>query len=150
IGMVLLINAGRGWSLLGMRNAIVDILLDGRPSRDWSTYYLNLDRESELKAAKSKAERLAKRIPDTKPTRPLAEYAGEYRNGAYGPVKVSLVDGALALEWVRIKAPLTHYHYDVFDAAEEEHALEETVTFALDDEKKVKSLTFFGETFTKN
>jgi CubicO group peptidase (beta-lactamase class C family) len=149
IGMVLLINAGRGWSLLGMRNAIVDILLDGRPSRDWSTFYLNLDRESVLKAEKTKAERLAKRIPDTTPTRPLAEYAGEYRNDAYGPVKVSHAGDALALEWQRIKAPLTHYHYDVFDAAEEEHALEETVTFALDDEKKVKSLTFFGETFTR-
>jgi CubicO group peptidase (beta-lactamase class C family) len=149
IGMVLLINAGRGWSLLGMRNAIVDILLDGRPSRDWSTYYLTLDRESDAKAATDKATRLTKRVPNTTPTRPLAEYAGAYTNEAYGPAKVSLADGALVLEWSRIKAPLTHYHYDVFDAAEEEHALEETVTFALDDEKKVKSLTLFGETFTK-
>lgn len=149
LGMILLINAGRGWSLLGMRNAIVDILLDGRPSRDWSTYYLTLDRESDAKAVLDKATRLSRRVPNTTPTRPLAEYTGEYTNEAYGPAKVSLVDGALVLEWSRIKAPLTHYHYDVFDAAEEEHALEETVTFALDDEKKVQSLTFFGETFTK-
>ncbi len=149
IGMVLLINAGRGWSLLGMRNAIIDLMLSGRPSRDWSTYYLTLDRESDAKAAKDKAERLAKRNPNTTPTRPLADYAGTYTNDAYGPVTVSLVDGALVLQWSRIKAPLTHYQYDVFDAEEEEHALEETVTFALDDEKKVKSLTLFGERFTK-
>jgi CubicO group peptidase (beta-lactamase class C family) len=150
IGIVLLINAGRGWSLFGLRNALIDMMLRGKPSRDWSTYLLTLDRESDAKAAQAKADRLAKRIPNTTPTRPLAEYAGEYRNDAYGPARVSLVDDGLVLEWVRIKAPLTHYQYDVFDAAEEEHALEETVTFALDDEKKVKSLTFFGETFTKS
>ncbi|MGZ5445602.1 MAG: serine hydrolase [Thermoanaerobaculia bacterium] len=149
IGMVLLINAGRGWSLLGMRNALIDMLLDGKPSRDWSTYYLTLDRESDAKAAKEKADRLAKRAPDAKPTRPLADYAGEYTSEAYGPLKVSLVDEGLVLEWIRIKAPLTHYQYDVFDAEEKEHALEETVTFGLDDERKVNSLTLFGERFEK-
>ena len=149
IGMVLLINAGRGWAGFAVRNALIDLMLEGRPSRDWSTYLLNLDREAEAKAIRDKAERLAKRVADTKPTRPLAEYAGEYTNEAYGPARVSLVDGGLVLEWVRIQAPLTHYHYDVFDAAEEEHALEETVTFGLDEEKKVKSLTLFGETFDK-
>lgn len=149
IGMVILINAGRGWSLFGMRNAIIDMMLSGKPSRDWSTYYLALDRDAELKAAKDKAERLAKRVPNTTPTRPLADYAGEYTNDAYGPLKISLVDGSLVLEWIRIKAPLAHYHYDVFDAEEKAHALEETVAFALDDEKKVVGLTFFGERFVR-
>ncbi len=149
IGMVVLINAGRGWSALGIRNAVFDMMLNGKPSRDWSTYYLTLDREAEEKAAKDKAERLAKRVPNTTPTRPLAEYAGTYTNEAYGPVTITLADDALALQWSRIHAPLTHYHYDVFDAAEEEHALEETVTFQLDEEKKVVGLTLFGETFTK-
>ena len=149
IGMVFLINAGRGWSLFGMRNAVIDLLLDGKTSRDWSTYYLDLDRQSVAKAEKDKAERMAKRVPNTTPTHPLAEYVGEYTNDAYGPVRVSLNGDALAIEWMRIKAPLTHFHYDVFDAEEKEHALEETVTFGLDDAKKVKSLTLFGETFTK-
>ena len=149
IGLVLMINAGRGWSLFGLRNAIFDMLLEGHTSRDWSTYFLSLDREAEAKAKKEKEARLAKRAPDTTPTRPLADYAGEYVNDAYGPVQISLADGKLALRWMRIHAPLTHYHYDVFDAEEEEHALEETVRFTLDDEKKVKSLTFFGETFAK-
>lgn len=149
IGVVVLINAGRGWSALGVRNALIDMLLTGKPTRDWSSYYLTLDRESDAKAAKEKAERLAKRVPNTAPTRPLADYAGEYTNEAYGPARVSLRDGALLLQWSRIEAPLAHYHYDVFDAEEEEHALEETVTFGLDDEKKVNSLTLFGERFTK-
>ena len=149
IGMVIFINAERGWSLFGLRNAIIDLMLEGHTSRDWSTYLLDLDRQVEARAAKSRADRLAKRVPNTTPTRPLPEYAGEYTSEAYGPLQVSLVDGALVLEWMRIRAPLTHYHYDVFDAEEEEHELEETVKFGLDDEKKVKTLTFFGETFTK-
>jgi CubicO group peptidase (beta-lactamase class C family) len=147
IGVVVLINAGRGWSALGIRNAILDMLTSGTPSRDWSTYYLTLDREAEEKTAKEKAERLVKRVLNTTPTRSLAEYAGTYTNEAYGPVTVSLADGGLVLRWSRITAPLVHYQYDVFDAAEEEHALEETVTFQLDDSKKVKSLTLFGEEF---
>jgi len=148
-GFVVFINAGRGWSLYALRNTLIDMLI-GNATKDWNAYYLALDRDSDAKAAKDKAERLAKRIPNTTPSRPLADYAGEYTNEAYGPVKISLVNGGLVLQWTRITAPLTHYQYDVFDAEEEEHALEETVTFALDDEKKVKSLTLFGERFTKS
>lgn len=147
-GFVVFINAGRGWSLFALRNTLIDMLIGG-PSKDWNAYYLALDRELEPKAAKTKAERLAKRDPNAPPSRPLADYAGEYTNEAYGPVKISLVDGGLVLQWIRIIAPLTHYQYDVFDAEEKEHALEETVTFALDDEKKVKSLTLFGERFVR-
>ena len=79
----------------------------------------------------------------------MAEYAGTYENPAYGPLKIAESNGQLILQWQRITAPLTHYHYDVFTAEEAEHDLEETVTFSLDDEKKVTGLSLFGERFTK-
>jgi hypothetical protein len=44
-------------------------------------------------------------------------------------------------------APLTHFHYDVFRGDSEEWGFDENVSFALDDEKKVRSLTLFGERF---
>jgi hypothetical protein len=147
-GFALFVNAGRGWSLYAMRNTLIDMLTN-HPTKYWNAYYLKLDRDAEARAAKAKAERLAKRAANTTPTRALADYTGIYTNEAYGPVNVSLVDGGLMLQWNRITAPLTHYHYDVFDAAEEQHALEETVTFNLDNEKKVKSLTIFGQTFLR-
>lgn len=148
-GFVILINVTRGYSLFAMRHAIADLLL-GKPSpRDWSAYYLAYEKKDIEKSEKAKQERLAKRVPATTTSRPLEQYAGTYENAAYGPLTIDSADGALVLRWQRIRAPLTHYHYDVFTAGEEEHDLDETVTFSLDDEKKVVGLTLFGERFTR-
>lgn len=146
-GFVAMINVERGYSLYAIRHALADLLTTGKVSRDWNAYYLAFDRKSDEKSQADKDARLAKRAQNTTPTRPLEEYAGEYENVAYGPVKVTAANGELVLQWQRIRAPLTHYQYDVFDANAED--VEETVTFALDDEKKVKSLTLFGERFVK-
>jgi hypothetical protein len=146
-GFVMMINVERGYSLYAMRHAIADILRDGKPSRDWSAYYLAAERRSDEKDEKDKEERLAKRVAGTAPTRPLEDYAGTYENLGYGPVKISVKDGALVAQWQHITAPLTHFHYDVFRA--EGTDLDEMVSFSLDDEKKVKSLTLFGERFEK-
>ena len=146
-GFVVMINLERGYSLYALRHAIADLLL-GKPSpRDWNAHYLAFEKKTDEKSEKDKQERLARRAPETTPTRPLEEYAGEYHHGAYGPAKVTLANGALTLQWQRITAPLTHYHYDVFDTNAED--VEETVTFTLDDEKKVKGLTLFGQRFEK-
>ncbi|HVG24549.1 MAG TPA: serine hydrolase [Thermoanaerobaculia bacterium] len=144
-GMFITINVERGYSLYAMRHAIADLLLTGKTSRDWNAYYLALERKTDEKSEKDKEARLAKRVADTKPTRPLAEYAGVYENPSYGPVTIHAANGGLVLQWQRIDAPLTHYHYDVFDTNAED--VEETVTFNLDEEQKVKSLTVFGERF---
>ena len=141
-----MINAERGYSLLALQNALADLLL-GKPTRDWSAYYLAVDRRIDEKDEKDRQERLAKRVANTTPSRPLADYAGHYDNPAYGTATVSLVSDALVLQWNQKTAPLTHFHYDVFRAESKEHELDETVTFSLDDEKKVKGLTLFGETF---
>ena len=146
-GFVVLINAERGYSLYALRNTLADMVIGTRPHRDWNTYYLGVDRAEEERSAKEKQDRLAKRVPDTTPGRPLADYAGDYANDAYGPLKVSVVDGALSVQWNRHSAPLTHYHYDVFDVSL--GGYDETVSFGFDEEKKVNSLTLFGQRFAK-
>ena len=146
-GFAVMMNLERGYSLYAIRHALTDLLL-GKPSpRDWNAYYLAFEKKTDEKSEKEKQERLAKRVPNTTPTRPLEEYSGVYENAAYGPVTITAANGELALEWQRIRAPLTHYHYDVFDAQAED--VEEPVKFTLDDEKKVKALTFYGERFVK-
>ena len=62
---------------------------------------------------------------------------------------VSLVDGHLVLQWSRMTIPLTHFHYDVFNASSEYDDVDEQVTFTLGAEREVKMLTFFGERFTR-
>jgi len=146
-GFVVTENLERGYSLYAIRNTIADLLMTGKASRDWNAYYLAVERKVDEKDEKEKQERLAKRVAGTTPTRPIEEYAGAYENAAYGPVTITASNGSLALQWQRINVPLTHFHYDVFRAENED--MDEPVTFTLDDEKKVRSLTMFGETFLK-
>lgn len=148
LGYVLMINVGRGFSLLALRNTLAD-MLTGKPSRDWNSYYLMIDRRSDEKDEKERLDRLAKRVSGTSPTHVLADYAGSYESPSYGDAKVTLVDGALMLQWNRLSLPLTHFHYDVFHAESAYHDVDEMVTFRLDDEKNITGLSLFGETFAK-
>jgi CubicO group peptidase (beta-lactamase class C family) len=146
-GFVVTENLERGYSLYAIRNTIADLLLTGKASRDWNPYYLAVERKVDEKDEQEKQERLAKRVAGTMPTRRLEEYAGAYENAAYGPVTITAANGTLVLQWQRIDVPLTHFHYDVFHAENED--MDEPVTFTLDDERKVRSLTLFGETFAR-
>lgn len=147
-GFVIMTNIGRGLANISMRNSLAD-LLSNKPGRDWNAYYLMIDRRSDEKSAAEKEARDAKRIPDTTPSRPLESYAGEYESAAYGIAKVSMVDGGLVLQWSRMTIPLTHFHYDVFNAVSEYDDVDEQVAFGIAPDREVKALTLFGERFTR-
>lgn len=147
-GFVIMTNIGRGLANISMRNSLAD-LLSGKPGRDWNAYYLMIDRRADEKSAAEKAARDAKRIHDTAPSRPLESYAGEYESPAYGVAKVSVVDDAFVLQWSRMTIPLTHFHYDVFNAVSEYDDVDEQVTFGTASDHEVQTLTFFGQRFTK-
>lgn len=148
-GFVVLSNLGRGYALIALRNTLAD-MLTGKPLRDWNAYYLMIDRKLDEKDEKDKADHKATRKPDTHPSHELAAYAGTYTNPAYGDVKISLVKDALVLQWNRLTVPLTHFHYDVFNAASELDDLDEDVAFALAPDGEIASLTFFGEPFRRS
>jgi CubicO group peptidase (beta-lactamase class C family) len=147
-GFVVMANLGRGLAVIAMRNALADMLL-GKPARDWNGYYLALDAKERASAETKKRERDAKRHLDTKPSRELAAYAGTYTNAAYGPCVVTLEGDHLALQYGRLKLPLTHYHFDTFSAVDEEEDIDEQIVFSLDADGDVKKLTLFGEEFEK-
>jgi CubicO group peptidase (beta-lactamase class C family) len=147
-GFVLLSNLGRGYALIALRNTLAD-MLTGKPLRDWNAYYLMIDRKLDEKDAKDKAAHKATRKPDTHPSRELAAYAGTYTNKAYGDVKISLVRDGLVLQWNRLMVPLTHFHYDIFNAESEYDELDEDVAFALGADGEVATLTLFGESFRR-
>ncbi len=145
-GFVIMTNVGRGLALVSMRNSLAD-LLSGKPGRDWNAYYLMVDRRSDEKGEAEKEARLAKRIPDTTPSRPLENYTGEYESAGYGTARITLVDGRLVLQWSRMTIPLTHFHYDVFHATSDYDDVDEQVTFTLTADGTVGALRFFGERF---
>ena len=148
VGFVVLINAGRSRATVALRNSLSDLLL-GLPSREWNSYYLMLDNKAEMRAEQQKRDRLAKRMPDTKPTRTLDAYAGTYTNRGYGSATVSVVNDALVLKWNQLTLPLRHWHFDTFHAESEADDVDEQVVFSLDGDGVVKRLTLFGEEFAR-
>jgi CubicO group peptidase (beta-lactamase class C family) len=148
-GMVVLLNAGRGYAAIAIRDSLTDLIL-GRPTKDWDAFYLAADRSGDAKAETRKQERDAKRRRDTHPSRELAAYAGTYTHPAYGPMTVALENGALFLRWQRVNAPLTHFQYDTFSALDDANDVDEQVAFRFSDDGNVKMLTIWGEEFAKS
>jgi CubicO group peptidase (beta-lactamase class C family) len=147
-GFIVMINVGRSRATVAMRNALAD-LLSGQPTRDWNSYYLMLDAKAEQRADDARRERESKRQRDTRPSRPIELYAGDFESRSHGKATIARSGDALTLQWNQLTIPLTHWHFDTFRAESEADDVDELVTFALDGEGVVRKLTVFGEEFVR-
>jgi CubicO group peptidase (beta-lactamase class C family) len=85
-----------------------------RPARDWSAQ-MRSRTDSLLARARANQARTAQRVPNTKPSLALSEYAGTYTDSAYGVVKVAESNGTLNFTYGQTwRGPLEHWHYDTF------------------------------------
>jgi CubicO group peptidase (beta-lactamase class C family) len=91
----------------------------------------------------AKAAGVSDRKPNTKPSRPLADYAADYLHPGYGPMKVALEKDRLKLSYNKFSTPLDHWHYEVFRApADRQNPLELTkVQFNSDLSGEVASIS---------
>jgi CubicO group peptidase (beta-lactamase class C family) len=112
LGIGLLSNLDGGLSNLAISNSLIDMLL-GLPTRDWSSYYLELFEESE-REGRARAKDLRDHRSSEGPPRPLTVYAGSYEDAAYGPCKIEVADGKLLWNWGKVRCPLEHYQGDAF------------------------------------
>ena len=147
-GVAIMINVGRGYAAIAARNSLLDLFI-GKSSRDWNAYFTEYEAKLRTEGEADRAKREARRHRDTKPSRGLEAYAGTYSSPAYGMATVAVEKGGLVLTWSRLRAPLTHYHFDTFSAVNEEEDLDEEITFSLGSDGDVKKLTIFGEEFQK-
>lgn len=137
-----------------VRHAIVLDVFDryiGGARRDWSAelkgLYDGLEREGDEARRKEEAARVA----GTKPSLPLAEYAGTYRDALRGEVVVTVDGGRLHARyggaWV---GPLEHWHYDTFKAAWEARWRGPALaTFVLDERGRASAIQLLGGRFTR-
>ena len=99
-----------------MTNKIRDVLV-GAPKRDWneeSKRQVQANKAAALEAEKKVDEA---RIPNTKPSLPIAAYAGTYADKLYGNVIVADEGGNLVLRFSpspNFVADLEQWHYDTF------------------------------------
>jgi hypothetical protein len=69
------------------------------------------------------------RVPNTKPSHALADYAAEYENPAYGIVKIGLKGDQLDFTFHKFQFRLNHFHYDRFDTPDDEQDGQFSVNF---------------------
>lgn len=58
-------------------------------------------------------------VEDTEPSHALEDYVGDYEHPAYGTIAVTLDGDHLTATYHGVTATLDHYHYDVFELAED-------------------------------
>jgi len=111
IGVVVLNNLNSNDVRITIPNRVFDLLL-GLPPIDWPGRL----QEAKARDKAAAAPDSAIQHPNTRPSRVLAEYAGEYHHPAYGVAKVSVAGNGLFLEYNSLKTSLAHLHYDIFQA----------------------------------
>jgi hypothetical protein len=142
IGVVVLANRSGTRLRDALPFEIIDRLL-GLESAGLLARHRQLEEKGFAGEDAAKAAGTTDRKPNTKPARPLSEYAAEYLHPGYGPMKVRLEKDRLMLSYNKFTAPLDHWHYEVFQSpADRQNPLELTrVQFNSDFNGEVASLS---------
>lgn len=135
LGIVVLTNQEAGGAFQAMTYRLLDNYL-GAPSNDWIKAWREIAEMGEKQAALIEKSLSAKRTADSKPSLPLAKYAGTYRDAWYGDVTISEENGKLVLRFNRtalLTGDLEHWQYDTFIARWRDRTLnaDAYVTFSL-------------------
>ncbi len=91
----------------------------GAPPRDWNAELLRLYAGIRARADSSRAAEGRQRVIGTRPSHPLADYAGRYVHPIWGEAVVELTADRLAFHMgtnPMLRGTLRHWHYDVFRA----------------------------------
>lgn len=91
----------------------------GAPERDWSTELLRLAEDLRGQRRSAMAASDGQRVPGTRPSHPLAAYAGRYSHPVWGRLVVEATGNGLMLSIGNnpmLRGLLQHWHYDSFRA----------------------------------
>src|SRR5262245_5695092 len=121
LGVVVLTNSGSPASGLIASN-VVDRLL-GLSEVPWAQRAKEDAAKGREAQAKAKAEDEAKRKKDAPPTHALKDYAGQFQHPAYQTLAVTQEGERLKIDLHGLAGALKHYHYDIFQVADDSPAL---------------------------
>src|SRR5258706_3958832 len=120
IGVIVFVNAVHGGLLPGIiTNTVYDKLLSLGDS-PWSERYLKDYLKNKVTNKESRKKQDVDRVPNTKPSHALPEYAGQYEDPAYGGMEIKEKGGLLSFVFNHTTLPLQHYHYDRFVSPDDE------------------------------
>jgi CubicO group peptidase (beta-lactamase class C family) len=102
------------------------LVLDQTP---WSQRQLQQRLANKKAATESRTKAGADRVPNTKPSHALNDYAGVYENAAYGILKIGVQGDQLQFGFHEFHFPMSHFHYDRFDTPDDEQYGKFSVNF---------------------
>lgn len=116
VGVVVLSNMDGSGLPLALARRVFDLHL-GVPDKDWSADLLRFQERARAEAKERERKKEAERVRGTRPSLPLAAYAGTYADSLYGEVRVRAEKGRLVAEFgPSFTGDLEHWHYNTFRA----------------------------------
>jgi hypothetical protein len=152
LGVTILTNQESTNAFYALNNQIVDYYLKV-PKFDWVEAYQKVS-DRNLRRSKEQLDKIyASRKNNTRPSLPLENYAGLYRDDWYGKIEVRSENGQLTMQFKHspeLYGRLEHWHYDTFVARwfDRELRADAFVTFHLDHEgaiSEVRMLPFSSD-----
>jgi CubicO group peptidase (beta-lactamase class C family) len=141
LGIVILTNSESDLMAALSYRLLDDLLGAPRPRADWVAAFAQAAQIARVRADSTLRATRAKRDSLSRPSLPLARYAGAYRDELYGDAGVRLENGRLVLRFERSPAfvgDLEHWQYDSFIARwRTQHIEDAYVTFALNPDGSV-------------
>lgn len=116
LGIVVLTNQN-GSALPGLVALHAADRIFGPPLRNWNAEALARRNVAQGEERQAEQRKTSVRVPNTRPSHPLADYAGEYADSGYGTLRVTVDSGHLVAVYNGIRTALEHWHYDVFNGA---------------------------------
>jgi CubicO group peptidase (beta-lactamase class C family) len=142
LGVVVLTNQESGAAFNAVTYRVLDAYLNPSKKTDWVAVYDKAVKKSEAHADDSFAKHAAARDKNSKPSLPLAKYAGTYRDPWYGDVIVSDDNGKLRLRFsktAQLVGSMTPWQHDSFVVRWDDRALnaDAFVSYSLDADGKI-------------
>ena len=134
LGIMILTNGDNHGVGQGILYRIMDGYLGGEP-RDWNAINLAQFKRGQAAQQAREKSRIAARVPNTSPSRPLAAYEGVYADSMYGDLRIRVEGGKLVADLGPHGAGgvLEHWQYDAFRLAWRDRAFGQTdLIFSLD------------------
>ncbi len=144
IGIIVLTNQEAGAAFNAVTYSALDLLL-GEDAHDWVDAYAKAVAKAGANADADWQKHLAARDARSKPSLPLARYAGNYRDPWYGDVVISAAGNALSMQFARTRelaGRMEHWQHDTFIVRWNDRSLnaDAFVSFALDPDGRIREV----------
>ncbi len=145
LGVVVLTNQESGAAFNAVTWRVLDAYLNPTHKTDWVAVYSKAVKKSEAKADDSFARHEQQRDKNSRPSLPLARYAGTYSDPWYGNVVVNHERGALRMRFsktAQLIGTMTPWQHDTFIVRWDDRGLnaDAFVTYALNADGAIREM----------